>query len=86
MQRQAAVESYDSHRIIDVQHGSPRPSSKAQPPLPLQVPFDEVTFGGLLTEEEADRSATTPQLRDRRLFERSLAIVSCIQLFNTLGA
>lgn len=34
--------------------------------------FDEITFGGLLSQEDASRENSTPSARDKRLFDQSL--------------
>jgi hypothetical protein len=61
-------EAQDEH--VDVQNVSPR-----QILVKLKTPFDESTFGGLLTPEQADRTDTTPTTKDQKLFEHSLAAV-----------
>ena len=58
----------DEH--VDIQNISPR-----QILFKLKTPFEESTFGGLLTPEQADRTDTTPTTKDQKLFEHSLVAV-----------
>ena len=68
----------DVDDIIDVQGDSSPPTPRKV--RPAKPPFDEHTFGGLLTAAEADRRLTTPGPTDVRHFNASLAAVRTVPI------